>query len=69
MPRFPPPLGRPPTREEILDMMETLELVLGDMMRRWENGILPETRAEIMTKAYEPVLQILIRTRRRPVPR
>lgn len=54
-----------PSKPELLDLLDRLELTLGNMMRRWEDGILPETRAEIMTEAYEPVLHILIRSGRR----
>lgn len=54
-----------PTKPQLLDLLDGLELSLGNMMRRWENGIPPETRAEIMTEAYEPVLHMLIRAKRR----
>jgi len=56
---------RVPSKGEILDLLDYLELTLGNMMRRREDGIPPQTRAEIMTDAYEPVLRMLIRSRRR----
>lgn len=63
-----------PSKPELLDLLDQLELTLGNMMRRWDDGILPEVRAEIMTQAYEPVLHVLIRSGRRrqggpPAPR
>lgn len=54
-----------PTKPQLLDLLDRLELTLSNMMRRWTNGILPEIRAEIMTEAYEPVLRMLIRAKRR----
>lgn len=70
VPKLPRKEGRRPLREELLDLMESLEIVLSDIMRRWDDGgVQPELRAEIMTTAYEPLLRMLIRARRRPVPR
>jgi hypothetical protein len=60
---------RPPTRAELLDLLETLELALSSMAGRWQGGIPAEVRAEIMTEAYEPALKALIRAKRRPLPR
>jgi hypothetical protein len=54
-----------PTKREILDGLEALEVALSSMMRRWQCGIPPEIRAEIMIEAYEPVLHILLRAERR----
>jgi hypothetical protein len=56
---------RPPNRREILDELEAVEIALSSMMRRWQGGISPEIRAEIMIEAYEPVLHLLLRTERR----
>lgn len=53
-----------PTKKELLACMETLEVALSSMMRRWNDDIPAETRAEIMI-AYEPLLHMLIRARRR----
>jgi hypothetical protein len=69
------PAGRPrrkrrpmvlPTKAELLDLLEALEIVLSSLMRRRDDDGLPaEARAEIMTEIYEPVLRMLIRSRRR----
>jgi hypothetical protein len=56
---------RQPTKREVLDGLEAVEIALSSMMRRWQGGIPAEVRAEIMTEAYEPVLHLLIRTQRR----
>jgi hypothetical protein len=56
---------RQPTKREVLDGLEAVEIALSSMMRRWQGGIPAEVRAEIMTEAYEPVLYLLIRTQRR----
>jgi hypothetical protein len=60
-----------PSKPELLDLLDHLETVLGDMMRRWDHGepIDPSVRLEIMMGAYEPVLRMLVRARRRPLPR
>jgi hypothetical protein len=68
-PTIPAAQGSPPTRAELLDLLESLEIVLGDMMRRWQGGIPAEVRAEIMVQAYEPLIRMLIRGRRLPSPR
>lgn len=54
------------TLRETLNILEAVEVNLSDMIRRRCDGISAEIRAEIMTEAYEPVLKILIRGRRRP---
>jgi hypothetical protein len=56
---------RSPTKREILDGLEAVEVALSSMMRRWQGGISPELRAEIMIEAYEPVLHILLHAERR----
>lgn len=68
-PKLPPPTGQSPTRSELLDLLERQTLALSSLVGRWQDGIPPEVRAEIMTELYEPVLQMLIRARRRPLPR
>jgi hypothetical protein len=35
------------------------------MVGRWQGGISPEVRAEIMTEAYEPLPRLLIHGERR----
>lgn len=54
------------TLRETLDVLDEVEVGLSDLMRRWDDGIPAEIRAEIAIRAYEPVLKILIRGRRRP---
>lgn len=54
------PIGRPPSRAELLDAMSATELAIGDVMRRWDAGIPAEVRAELMD-VYRPVLLLLIR--------
>lgn len=54
-----------PSKAEMWEVFENLEASLGSVMRRWDDGVSPEIRAEIMTVAYEPVLRMLIRGRRR----
>jgi hypothetical protein len=54
-----------PTKREILDGLEGVEIALSSMMRRWQGGVPAEIRAEIMTEAYEPGLHILLRAERR----
>jgi hypothetical protein len=49
--------------------MEVVEVALSSMMRRWQNGIPAEVRTEIMIEAYEPLLRMLIRAGRHPMPR
>lgn len=61
--------GPLPHKLDYLDLIDTLENVLSDMMLRWFDGIPAEVRAELMVRAYEPVLHMLIRARRRPEPR
>jgi hypothetical protein len=68
-PKLPPPLGRQPTRVELLDFLEQHFLALASMATRWQDGIPAEVRAEIITEAYEPVLKTLMLARRRPIPR
>ncbi len=68
-PSIPAAQGSPPTRIELLDLMESLEIVLGDMMRSWQGGIPAESRVEIMVQVYEPLLRMLIRAGRHPMPR
>lgn len=58
-----------PHKLEYLDLLDMLEVVLSDMMLRSSDGIVAEVRAELMVRAYEPVLHMLIRARRRPEPR
>ena len=65
----PPRPMRVATKPEILDVLEQVEVALSSMMTRWQDGIPAEIRAEIMTEAYEPVLRMLIRSRRRPLAR
>jgi hypothetical protein len=57
---------RPPTRSDLLDWLEQMDLVLSSMAGRWFDGIRAEVRAEILTQLYEPNLNMLIRARRRP---
>lgn len=54
------PLGRPPTRAEILDGLSAVELAVGDMMRR--SAVAPEVRVELMD-IYRPVLVLLLRAK------
>ena len=70
-PGFPAPPGRRrPTRDELLDLMVTLEFVLTDIVHRWhDGGVPPEIRDEVNTRARSPLLRMLIRARRRPFPR
>lgn len=60
---------RPPTRAECLDWIEQLDLIFSSWVGRWWDHIPPEMRAEILMQTYEPNLRILIRARRRPLPR
>lgn len=60
---------RSPTRAELLDLLEQLDISLATWVGRWADSIPPEVRAEILLQAYEPVLRMLIRARRRPTPR
>lgn len=60
----PPNLQRPPTRTELLDSMEAWEIALSDLMRRWDDAIPPYVRDEI-AQIYQPILQMLIRAKRR----
>lgn len=53
------------TKRQILDQLDAIEFALSSMMRRWDDDIPAEIRAEIMVEAYEPLLQVLIRTGRR----
>jgi hypothetical protein len=57
-------LGRPPFRSTILDRLEQIDLVLSEIVGRWQS-VPAELRAEIMTKAYEPLLMILLQCKRR----
>lgn len=54
-----------PSKADLLNLLDYLELTLGNLMHRWDDGVSAEIRAEIMTEAYEPVLRMLIRSRRR----
>lgn len=54
---------------QVLDRLERVEVSLSSVIRRWNNGVAPEVRAEIATEAYAEVLDILIRNGRRPTPR
>jgi hypothetical protein len=58
-----------PTKGELLDHLELLDSVLGEMATRWFDGISPEVRDQIAVRAYQPNLRMLIRARRRPLPR
>lgn len=58
-----------PSKPELLDLLDALEVKMSDLMRRWDDGVAPEIRAEIMVELYEPTLRLLIRARRRPLPR
>jgi hypothetical protein len=67
---MPKPLGRrmiAPTKAELADLLDAIELPLSSLMRRWGDGISPEARVEITTDIYEPVLRMLIRLKRRPI--
>lgn len=63
--RRPRALMAVPSKPELLDLLERIEVALSSMMTRWQDGIPAEVRAEIMTEAYEPVLRILIHAGRR----
>ena len=54
----------PPKRAELLAALDSVELGLSALMRRWQEGLTPELRVEIMD-LYQPVLRILILARRR----
>jgi hypothetical protein len=68
-PRIPKPIGRPPTRNELLDMLDAIETAAAEMVGRWWNGIAAEVRVELDKKIRTPALRMLIRARRRPRPR
>jgi hypothetical protein len=68
-PRLPPPIGRAPTRDECLDVLERLSISLAALVGRWDGSIPAEVRTEIITQAYEPVVKTLILARRLPIPR
>jgi hypothetical protein len=64
-----PRADRKPSLRDVLDLLSLLEIKMSDLMRRWDDGVAPEIRAEIMVELYEPTLRLLIRARRRPLPR
>ena len=58
------------TKRQLLDFLDhELEPALGAIVYRWEDGVSPHIRAEIMSEAWEPLLRILIQVGRRPHPR
>ena len=65
---MPRPAGRRmqvPTKRVVLDLLVATEVALSSIMRRWQDdGLSAEIRAEIMVDIYEPVLQMLIRSKR-----
>ena len=72
VPKLPRPdrqLGPIPSKAELLDLMESAEAVLSDIVHRWHDGVPPELRDELNTLARTPLLQILIRAWRLPIPR
>jgi hypothetical protein len=64
----PPPLPRL-TLRETLDILDLVVTNLASIMSRWQDGVAPELRAEIMLHAHDPLLRLLLRARRRPLPR
>jgi hypothetical protein len=54
-----------PSKPQLLAVLEVAEIALSSMIRRWEDGIPAEVRVEIMTEVYEPILRVLIGSRRR----
>ena len=68
-PKWPTPPGQRPTRDQILDLMETVEVILTAIVHRWHDGVPPEIRDEVNTLPRAPLLQMLIQARRRPIAR
>lgn len=54
------------TLSRSLDVHDTIERAAHSMMTRWENGISPELREEIMVEIYQPTLCLLLKAKRRP---
>jgi hypothetical protein len=54
--------------EGIFVCMDRHERALHELMTRWENGVPPEVRGEIMT-IYQPLLHKMIELGLRPFPR
>jgi hypothetical protein len=69
MPRRDPRIGPRPTMAELLDLLEAMADAAFDIVRRWDDGVQPELRAEVLTNIYEPAMRGLLRARRRPLPR
>lgn len=68
-PRLPHNPLRRPTVAELLELLEAQEIALHSIMTRWEDGVPAELRAEVMVQIYEPALHMLMRAKRRPIPR
>lgn len=49
------------TLKEALDALVVIELAAHAIMTRWQDGVPPELREEIMLEIYQPALAVRLR--------
>jgi hypothetical protein len=49
-----------PTKPEMVSIVDAVEVALASIVHRWDDGVAPELRDEVNTKARLPLLAILI---------